>query len=150
MAAKEETRQDSNTNQRRIKSISIDKVQLLNPKLSGKKRQRNMALWLMPFGLVAGLTFSKMTGLNTFSEIGLGSIGEPLIAGFLGMSSGLIGSYVASASVNPEKDDYVWSLRKRSQEGEWLVIIETPFEVELPWSIVQEVSPVEIVRLRDL
>ena len=59
-----------------------------------------MARWLMPFGFIAGIAFSKMTNLSTFSFIGLNNIGESLIGGLLGMGSGYLGSIFASASIN--------------------------------------------------
>ena len=111
-----------------------------------------MALWLMPFGFIAGLTFSLMTGLNTFENLGIriGSWSEPLIAGLLGMASGWIGSYTAAFSVNSEKNDELRSLRRLGEEGKWLLLLETPFGVELPWQFIQEINPSQIVRFNDL
>ena len=131
------------------KPIEIEKVPLLNPDLSKQRRQRTMAFLLMPFGFIAGLTFSQMTGLETFSGIGLGKIGEPLIGSVLGMCSGWIGSYTAAASVNSEDQDSINSLQKRSENGFWLLIITTPLEIELPWRSIKEVNPLEVVRLSD-
>ena len=50
-----------------FKLKNINETRLLNPELSRKERQKTMSLWLMPFGLIAGITFSGMTNLNTFS-----------------------------------------------------------------------------------
>ncbi len=134
-----------------IKSCEIDSVPLLNPKLDRQQRQKAMAFWLMPFGFTAGLVFAQMTGLQTFSQIGLGQLGEPLMGGLLGMGSGWLGSYAASRSVssNTNEDD-LRSLRKRLNEGLWLLMIETPIEIELPWQILQEAKPKEVLRLSDL
>ena len=38
--------------------VSIDTVDLFNPALVRQRRQRGMARWLMPFGFLAGLTFT--------------------------------------------------------------------------------------------
>ncbi len=133
-----------------LQSIGIDSVKSLNPKLAKKIRQRYMAFWLMPFGLLAGLTFSKMTGLNTFSNIGLGSIGQPLISGLLGLLSGLIGSVVATASVNPEESIDISRLKKQSNDGRWLLILETQYEIDSLKKLINEVNPIEIVKLDSL
>ncbi len=132
-----------------IKKVKINDVKLLNPKLSQKIRQKNMSLWLMPFGLIAGLTFAGMTNLNTFSKFGFSQLGEVILGGLLGMGSGWIGSFFASSSVNPYKKD-IESLRKKHEQGKWLLILQTGFEVDLPWGIIREIEPIELVRLNEL
>ena len=78
----------------------IEKIRILNPKLDRKIRQKNMRTWLMPFGFIAGIGFSNMTNLSTFSFLGLNNIGESFLGGLLGMGSGYLGSIVSSASIN--------------------------------------------------
>ena len=129
--------------------IPMEEIKLLNPKLSRADRQKTMAKWLMPFGFIAGLTFSNMTGLKTFSEIGFPEQIETLIGGLLGLVSGWIGSLVGSSSVNSDKKDDIRILRKFSEEGFWLLMIETPLEIEPPWELFQEQSPKEIIQLSD-
>ena len=129
--------------------VNIEKVPLLNPKLSRAKRQRNMALLLAPFGFIAGLTFSEMTSLTTFSDLGMDFLGERLTGGLVGMVSGWMGSYVGAASVKSKNNEDINSLRKLSEEGLWLLLLETPFEVELPWHLLQAIEPIEIFRLLD-
>ena len=126
----------------------IDAIELLNPSLVRQRRQRSMARWLMPFGFMAGITFTKITNLNTFAAFG--PWGESLISGFLGMGSGLMGSYAAAASVNSDNEDGVRILRNRHQEGCWLMLIETPAGIEIPWQLVQQCKPIQVVRLSDL
>jgi hypothetical protein len=104
-----------------------------------------MALWLIPFGFLAGLTFTQITDLHTFDAAG--PWGEPLIGGLLGMVSGWMGSFAAAASVNSEEDDRIRSLRNRLEEGRWLLLVETPAGVEMPWSVLQEGRPQAVVRL---
>ena len=129
--------------------IDIDNVKLLNPKLSQSIRQKTMAFWLMPFGFIAGLTFTKMTGLQTFSRFGFDPIAEPLIGSFLGMGSGWIGSYVASASLNTDKNDDITNLRKLNNQGLSLLLLETPLEIDLPWELLKQSLPVQIMSLND-
>ncbi len=131
-------------------SVDIDTVKLLSPKLSRQLRQKTMAFWLMPFGFIAGLTFTKMTGLKTFTNLGFDPIAEPLIGSFLGMGSGLIGSYIASASVNPDTNNDIEILRKLNSKGLWLLLLETPLEIELPWVIIQDSAHDQIIRLNNI
>ncbi len=133
-----------------IEALEINQVKLLNPKLARQERQRYMAKWLMPFGFIAGLSFTQMTGLQTFSSFGLSSWSEPLIGSFLGMGSGLIGSYAAAASVNSDENDDLRSLRKLNEEGRWLLMVETPFGIEIPWQVIEKANPIESIRLREL
>ena len=129
-----------------LKKVNINEVKLLNPKLSRIDRQKNMAFWLMPFGFIAGLTFAGMTNLNTFSQLGFSNWAETIFGGFLGMASGWIGSFFASASVNPYKND-IETLRKFNEKGLWLVLLKTPLEIDIPWNFIQETEPVEVVRI---
>ncbi|WP_320663982.1 hypothetical protein [Prochlorococcus sp. MIT 1223] len=133
-----------------VKIFDIDSVKLLSPKLAKKLRQKTMAFWLMPFGLITGLAFTKMTGLKTFSQFGFDPIAEPLIGSLLGMGSGWIGSYVASGSVNPEINDDIQTLRKTSKEGKYLLLLETPLEFELPWKLIKDSNNLKIISLNDI
>ena len=125
----------------------INSIELLNPNLTRRRRQKAMARWLMPFGFMAGLTFTQITNLTTFS--GFGPWGEPVIGALLGMGSGLMGSYAAAASITSENEDGVRILRNRRDEGRWLVLLETPPGVELPWQMVQRQRPLQVVRLSE-
>ena len=127
---------------------AINKVALLNPNLTRQQRQRGMARWLMPFGFLAGVTFTKITTLTTFASFG--PWGETLIGGLLGMGSGLMGSYAAAASVDSDNDAGVRILRNRRDEGRWLVLLETPNGIEAPWQVIQKSRPQQVVRLDDL
>ena len=127
---------------------SIDSVDLLNPKMVRQQRQRSMARWLLPFGFMAGLTFTQITNLETFSS--LGPWGQPVIGGLLGMGSGLMGSYAAAASVPSENEDGVRILRNRHEEKRWLLLLETPTGIEPPWQLLQSARPLQVVRLNDL
>ena len=126
----------------------MEQVELLNPSISRNRRQKSMSRWLLPFGFMAGLTFTQITTLDTFSQFG--PIGEALIGGLLGMGSGLMGSYAAAASVDSENEAGVRILRNRRDEGSWLVVVETPNGIEAPWQVVQRNRPQQVVRLNDL
>ncbi len=134
----------------KIKLMKIENVPFLNPKFARQNRQRLMALWLMPFGFLTGITFAQTSGLETFSNIGLGIWGQPLIGGLLGMASGLLGSYVATAGDDSGRSEDIQILRKRHEENNWLLILETPVGVELPWQALQTSKPIEIMRFNEL
>ncbi|MFM7237631.1 MAG: hypothetical protein ACKOYK_12865 [Cyanobium sp.] len=122
-----------------------EEVEELNPAFARKRRQQGMALWLIPFGFLAGLTFTQITDLHTFSA--LGPWGEPLIGGLLGMGSGWLGSFVAAASVTSEADDRIRTLRNRLEEGSWLLLLQPAPGAEVPWTLLQQARPKAVVRL---
>jgi len=140
---------DEAQNSNLLTPVEIETIQLLNPNISRNLRQRRMAMFLMPFGFIAGLTFTLMTDLRTFSDFGIGALGEPLTGGLVGLASGWMGSYAGSRSVGSKNDEDINALRKLSEEGKWLLLIETPLEIALPWNLLKEEKPMEIVRLLD-
>jgi len=119
----------------------------LNPALSRQLRQRRMATWLIPFGFFAGLTFTFITDLDTFAFAG--TWGSHLIGGLLGLGSGWMGSFAAAASVSSEADDRVRALRNRLEEGNWLLLVEMPNGIEVPWTRLQLAKPKAVVRLNE-
>ena len=124
---------------------AFEAVDRLNPATARRRRQQAMARWLMPFGFLAGLTFTQITDLQTFSA--LGSWGEPVVGGLLGMISGLMGSFAAAASVTSEEDDRLRILRNRLEEGNWLLLVEPANAEAMPWPLVQQARPKAVVRL---
>ena len=128
--------------------VSFDSVDLLNLKKARQQRQRSMARWLLPFGFMAGVTFTQITTLETFAA--LGPWGQPVMGGLLGMGSGLMGSYAAAASVPSDNEDGVRILRNRHEENRWLLLLETPTGIEPPWQLLQSARPIQVVRLNDL
>jgi len=120
-------------------------LERLNPAAARARRQRAMARWLLPFGFLAGLTFTQITDLHTFDAAG--RWGEPVIGGLLGMASGWMGSYAAAASVVSEEDDRIRGLRNRLEEGSWLLLVEPAQAQDIPWTVLQEARPKAVVRL---
>tara|TARA_Y100001968_G_scaffold95250_1_gene85504 strand:- start:1040 stop:1486 length:447 start_codon:yes stop_codon:yes gene_type:complete len=130
-----------------VNQLSFNNVKLLNPNIARKERQKTLAIWLIPFGFIAGLSFSQMTDLKTFGEMGFPNQFEKLIGGLVGMISGWLGSFFAAGGINSENDDDIRALRKKSEQGFWLLILELPIEIELPWEILQETNCLEIIRI---
>ena len=128
-----------------IKSQLIEEIRILNPKLDRKLRQKDMSRWLMPFGFIAGIAFTNMTNLSTFSFLGLNDIGETLIGGLLGMGSGYLGSVVSSASINLNRNKELRSIFNLNKEGKWLVMLENQIGTELPWNLIKQSDPKDII-----
>ncbi len=126
---------------------SLDDVPRLNPAVARRNRQRSMARWLLPFGFMAGLTFTYITDLDTFAFAGAWS--QHLIGALLGLVSGWMGSFAAAASVSSEDDDRIRGLRNRLEEGSWLLLAETASGVDMPWLLLQQHRPLAVVRLAD-
>ncbi len=142
----EESNQGSNqeegTNQ-----LNFNNVKLFNPNIARKDRQKTLASWLIPFGFITGLSFSQMTDLETFSGMGFPNQLEKLLGGIVGMISGWLGSFFSAGSINADIDDDLRALKKKSEQGFWLLILETPLEIEPPWAILNEIDSAEIIIL---
>ncbi len=128
-------------------TLSFNNVKLFNPNLARKDRQKALATWLIPFGFIAGLSFSLMTNLNTFSNLGFPNQLETILGGLLGMIAGWLGSFFSAGGINQENNDDIRALRKKSEQGFWLLILELPIEVELPWETMKEKNYLEIITL---
>jgi len=128
-----------------IKIEALENIRVLNPKLDRQLRQQNMKKWLMPFGFIAGLTFSNMTNLSTFSFLGLDSFGESLVGGALGAASGYLGSIVSSASINLNRKKEIRSIVNLNKDGKWLMLLESQIGYELPWNLIKESKSQDII-----
>jgi len=136
-----------NTEEVFINKLNFNNVKLLNPTLARKDRQKTLATWLIPFGFIAGLSFSQMTDLKTFAEMGFPNQFEKLLGGIVGMISGWLGSFFAAGGIDQENNDDIRALRKKSEQGFWLLILELPIELELPWEILKGINCIEIITI---
>ncbi len=126
---------------------SFNNIKLLNPTLARKDRQKTLATWLIPFGFIAGLSFSQMTDLKTFADMGFPNQLEKLLGGLVGMISGALGSFFSAGGINQETVDDLRAIRKKSEEGFWLLILELPIEIEPPWAILKETGNLDIITI---
>ena len=130
-----------------INQLNFNNIKLLNPTLARNERQKTLAAWLIPFGFVTGLSFSQMTDLKTFADMGFPNQFEKLLGGLLGMISGWLGSFFSAGNINQDTSDDIRALRKKSEQGFWLIILEMPIEIELPWAILKETNCLEIITI---
>ena len=130
-----------------FKQTNFNNIKLLNPAAAKKDRQKTLATWLIPFGFIAGLSFSQMTDLNTFANMGFPNVLEKLLGGLVGMISGVLGSFFSAGGTSQEIVDDLRAIRKRSEEGCWLLILELPIEIEPPWAILKETESLEVITL---
>ena len=130
-----------------INQTNFNNIKLLNPALARKDRQKTLASWLIPFGFIAGLSFSQMTDLKTFADMGFPNQLEKLLGGLVGMISGALGSFFSAGGISEETVDDLKVIRKKSEEGFWLLILELPLEIEPPWAILKEIKSLEIITL---
>ena len=130
-----------------LKIENIEQNRILNPKLDRQIRQKGMSNWLMPFGFLAGLSFSNMTNLTTFSFLNLNSFGESLVGGLLGLGSGYVGSFFASGSINLNRNKEIRPLLNANKDGKWLLLLENQNGYELPWDLIKESEPLDIIFL---
>ena len=130
-----------------FKIENIEKNRILNPKLDRQIRQRGMRNWLIPFGFLAGLSFSNMTNLTTFSFLNLNTFGESLLGGLLGLGSGYIGSFFASGSINLNRSKEIRPLLNANKDGKWLMLLDNQNGYELPWNLIKDSEPLDIIFL---
>jgi len=130
-----------------LKIDNIENNRILNPQLDRQIRQKGMRNWLMPFGFLAGLSFSNMTNLSTFSFLNLNPLGESLIGGLLGLGSGYVGSFFASRSINLNRSKEIRPLLNANKDGKWLILLEDQYGYELPWNLIKESEPLDIIFL---
>ncbi|NJP10660.1 MAG: hypothetical protein HC866_15275 [Leptolyngbyaceae cyanobacterium RU_5_1] len=102
---------------------SADEYGLIDPNEQATKLAKLMAFWLVPFGFVAGLTFSLITNLNTFAWAG--EIGNHLIGGLLGAASGAMGSFFVGggAGLTAGSGDAL-PYRNRLNAGKYLIVVQ--------------------------
>lgn len=102
---------------------SADEFGLIDPNEEAKKRSQVMAVWLVPFGFVAGAVFNRLTDLNTFSWAG--EVGNAIIGGLLGAGAGGMGSLLAGGGMslalgNSDSLPY----RSRINSGQYLIVVQ--------------------------
>lgn len=102
---------------------SADEFSLIDPNEQAKKQSQFMAFWLVPFGLVSGITFNLITGLNTFPWAG--EVGNALIGGLLGAGAGAMGSLFAGGGIGLALGSGdALPYRNRLNAGKYLIVVQ--------------------------
>ncbi len=101
---------------------SADEFGLIDPNEQAGKQATLMSYWLVPFGFVAGVGFSLLTGLQTFAWAG--EIGNHLIGGLLGAASGGLGSIFVGGGVGLMfGSGDALPFRNRLNAGKYLIVV---------------------------
>lgn len=102
---------------------SADEYGLIDPNEQARQQAKLMATWLVPFGFAAGVTFSVITGLQTFAWAG--ELGNHLIGGLLGAISGAMGSVFVGGGVGllVGSGDAL-PYRNRLNAGKYLIVVK--------------------------
>jgi hypothetical protein len=102
---------------------SADEYGLIDPNESARKQAKLMAVWLVPFGFAAGLSFNLITGLDTFAWAG--DVGGKAIAGLVGAASGAMGSIFVGGGVGLiVGGGDALPYRNRLKAGKYLVVVK--------------------------
>jgi len=102
---------------------SADEFGLIDPNEQAIKQAKFMAVWLIPFGFIAGAAFSLVTQLNTFAWAG--EIGNHLIGGVLGAIGGAMGSIFAGGGTGLIfGGGDALPYRNRLKAGKYLIVVK--------------------------
>ncbi len=103
--------------------MSADDFGLINPDTEADKQSSMLSTWVIPFGFGAGVAFSILADLHTFSWAGVW--GNHLIGGLLGAASGGLGSFVVGriSGWTVGSGDAI-AYRNRLNAGKYLIIAQ--------------------------
>ena len=59
----------------------------------------------------------------------------------------MVREFFSAGNINQDIDDDIRALRKKSEQGFWLIILEMPIELELPWAIIKETNCLEVITI---
>ncbi|MGF1477925.1 MAG: hypothetical protein ACFB4I_00300 [Cyanophyceae cyanobacterium] len=116
---------------------------VLDPKALASRRSRGMALWLIPFGFVAGYVFNLQTGIAIVEP--LGALGNHVLGGLFGAVAAAMGSFFVGGGVlnfgREEEPPY----RDRLQAGKYLVAVKGTANVKnRATEVLQQFDPEDL------
>ena len=122
---------------------SAQEFGFIDPIAQGRKQAFLMAYWLVPFGFLAGIGFSLVTDLHTFSWAG--SIGNHVIGCLLGAFGGAMGSIFVGGGIGVTTSGDTIPIRNRLDEGKYLIIVQgTDQQVVRAHQIMRPLRPENI------
>ncbi|MBD2577910.1 hypothetical protein [Oscillatoria sp. FACHB-1406] len=93
-----------------------------DPKAKAKKQALLMALWIVPFGFIAGFVFNLQTGIEIVPA--LGGLGNHILGGLFGAIGGAMGSFFVGGGVAlTSGNDSIIPYRDRLAQGQYLVVV---------------------------
>jgi hypothetical protein len=102
---------------------TADEFGLIDPNEVAQKQAKLMAIWLVPFGFIAGIGFSLATGLQTFAWAG--EIGNHAVGGLLGSIGGAMGSvFIGGGGGIAFGSGDALPYRNRINAGKYLIVVE--------------------------
>jgi hypothetical protein len=104
---------------------TADEFGLIDPAQAARRQMQRLAIWLVPFGFLAGVGFSLLSGLDT-------SLGNHLIGGLLGALGGAMGSFFVGGGVGlTSGSGDALAYRNRLNGGKYVLIVEEENETRL-------------------
>jgi hypothetical protein len=101
---------------------TLEQLSAIDPIQQGRKQAKAMALWLVPFGFVAGFAFNLSTNFDLFPWAG--AVGNHLLGGLFGAIAGAMGSFfVGGGSSIIIADNNGFPYRKLLKAGKYLVVV---------------------------
>ncbi|GAB4339853.1 MAG: hypothetical protein Fur0042_00040 [Cyanophyceae cyanobacterium] len=122
---------------------TADEFGLLDPRQQAWNQIRFMWFWTIPFGFAAGVTFSVISGLETFSPWA-GAVGNHIVGGLLGAIAGAMGGLFVGGGtglVLGSGDDLPY--RNRLGAGMYLLAVRDcdPAEMRRATDLLRPLNP---------
>jgi hypothetical protein len=102
---------------------TADEFGFIDPTVSAKKQATLMSYWLVPFGFIAGVTFSVATQYNLFPWAGM--IGNHIFGGIFGAIAGAMGSFFVGGGVGLSSGGGdALPYRNRLKQGKYILAVQ--------------------------
>ncbi len=129
---------------------TADEFGLIDPNEIAQKQAKLMAVWLIPFGFIAGVSFSLATSLQTFAWAG--EIGNHIVGGLLGAIGGTMGSVLigGGGGIAFGSGDAL-PYRNRINAGKYLIVVEgSQLLIQQATTILRKFDPENIQSYIDM
>lgn len=124
---------------------SADEFGLISTTSIAKKRAISMALWLVPFGFIAGYTFNFITKLTILE--GFDPLLNHIVGGIFGAIAGGMGAVFVGGGVGLSLDsEEVVPYRNRLDDGKYLVVVKDEPAISKAQSILAQL-PLESLQI---
>jgi hypothetical protein len=108
---------------------SADEFGLIDPNQQASSQANRLALWLIPFGFLAGYVFNWLTGIYLFPA--LGDFGNHIIGGLLGAAAAALGAFLVGGAVGISVGSGdALAYRNRLNAGKYLVVVQGSEELK--------------------